>query len=185
MTTDNGSVFVSKLIHELLDVLGITLRHETPKHEEIIGVAEKTHVTIQTSLKMYSGEIRKQWYKYLPLAILNYNTTCHTSSGWEGSRIVNGRVFYNILDHKLGLKPKNGLGQTTDFADELLRRTHTLHDRSKNDVKQSYVIYKKNYDKKQKLSRYKKKTTPTHCNLKPITRDQKHPLATLNGLGLI
>ena len=77
--TDKGSVFVSQVIHEVPEILGINLKHATTKHAQTIGVLERAHATIKTSSKMASGEYRKQWHKYLPIAILNYNTTYHSS----------------------------------------------------------------------------------------------------------
>ena len=74
-----------------------------PKHAQTIGILERPHATIKTSLKMTSGDYRKQWQKYLPIAILNYNTTYHSSIDCEPSRIFQGRVPHKILDHKLGL----------------------------------------------------------------------------------
>ena len=100
--TDRGSVFVSQVIHEVAEILGINLKHATTKHAQTIGVLERAHATIKTSLKMASGEYRKQWHKYLPIAILNYNTTYHSSIDCEPSRVFHGRVPPNILDHKLG-----------------------------------------------------------------------------------
>ena len=32
---------------------------------------------------MASGEYRRQWHKYLPLAVLNHNTSYHASIGCE------------------------------------------------------------------------------------------------------
>ena len=77
MMTDKGSIFVSNVIHEIAEVLGITLRHANTKHAPTIGVLRRTHATIKTSLKMSSGEFRQQWHKYLPLAILYYNNVSH------------------------------------------------------------------------------------------------------------
>ena len=101
--TDKGSVFVSQVIHEVAEILGIYLKHATTKRAQTIGVLERAHATIKISLKMASGEYRKQWHKYLPIAILNYNTTYHSSIDCEPSRVFHGRVPHNILDHKLGL----------------------------------------------------------------------------------
>ena len=58
--TDKGSVFVSQVIHEVAEKLGINLKHATTKHAQTIGVLERAHATIKTSLKMASGEYRKQ-----------------------------------------------------------------------------------------------------------------------------
>ena len=95
--TDKGSVFVTQVIHEVAEILGINLKHAATKHAQTIGVLERAHATINTFLKMASGEYRKQWHKYLPIAILNYNTTYHSSNDCEPSRVLHGRVPHNIL----------------------------------------------------------------------------------------
>ena len=102
--TDKGSVFVSQVINEVAEILGINLKYATTKHPQTIGVLERAHATIKTSLKMASNEYRKQWHKYLPIAILKYNTTYHSSIDREPSGVFHGRVPHNILDHKLGLR---------------------------------------------------------------------------------
>ena len=155
--TDKGSVFVSQVIHEVAELLGINLKHATTKHAQTIGVLEKAHATIRTSLKMASGEYRKQWHKYLPIAILNYNTAYHSNIDCEPSRVFHGRVPHNILDHKLGLQYNANAAPTTDFAEELLRRTKILYDKTKKNVMQSYINYKRYYDKKAKASPLKEK----------------------------
>ena len=155
--TDKGSVFVSQVIHEVAEILGINLKHATTKHAQTIGVLERAHATIETSLKMASGEYRKQWHKYLPIAILNYNTTYHSSIDCEPSRVFHGRVPHNILDHKLGLRFNPNIAPTTDFAEELLRRTKILYEKTKKNVMQSYIKYKMYYYKKAKASLLKEK----------------------------
>ena len=124
--TDKGSVFVSQVIHEVAEILGINLKHATTKHAQTIGVLERAHATIKTSLKTASGEYRKQWHKCLPIAILNYITTYHSSIDCELRRVFHDRVPHNILDHKLGLRFNPNIAATTDFPEELLRRTKIL-----------------------------------------------------------
>ena len=101
---------------------------------------------------MSSGEYRRQWHKYLPLDVLNYNTTYHSSLGCEPSRIFHGRVPYNILDHRLGLNPNPKINPTTDFAEEFHRRTQILTDKTKKNIMQSYLKYKEYYDRKAKAA---------------------------------
>ena len=144
--TDQGIVFVSQVIHEVAEILGINLKPATKKHAQTIGVLERAHATTKNSLKMASGEYRKQWHKYLPIASLNYNTTYHSSIDCEPSRVFDGRVPHNILDHKLGLRFNPNITPTTDFAEELLRTTKILYDKTKKNLMQSYIKYKKYYD---------------------------------------
>ena len=155
--TDKGSVFVSQVIHEVAETFCINLKHATTKHAQTIGVLERAHATIKTSFKMASGEYRKQWHKNLPIAILNYNTTYHSSIDCEPSRVFHGRVPLNILDHKLGLRFNPNITPTTDFAEELFLRTKILYDKTKKNLMQSYIKYKKYYDKKAKASPLKEK----------------------------
>ena len=157
--TDKGNVFVCQVLHEVAEILGINLKHATTKHAQTIGVLERAHATIKTSLKMASGEYRKQWHKYLPIAILNCNTTYHSSIDCEPSRVFHGGVSHEILDHKLGLRFDPNIAPTTDFAEDLLRRTEILYDKTNKNVRQSYIRYKGYYDKKAKASPLKEKHT--------------------------
>ena len=101
---------------------------------------------------MASGEYRRQWHKYLLLAVLSYNTSYHSTLGCEPSRMFHGRIPYNILDHKLGPNPNPTVLPTTDFAEEFQRRTKVLFDVTKKNLMQPYLKYKKYYDRKAKAS---------------------------------
>ena len=85
--TDKGTALTSKIIAEITQILGITLKCATTKHPQTIGKLERTHASLETNFKMASGEYRCQWHKSLPLAVLKYNTTYHSSIGCEPSRV--------------------------------------------------------------------------------------------------
>ena len=150
--TDKGTAFTSKIIAEITQVLGIILKCATTEHPQTIGKLERTHASLKTNLKMASGEYRRQWHKYLPLAVLNYNTTYHSSIGCEPSKVFHGRIPYNVLDHKLGNNPNKDFLPTTEFAEELQQRTKVLIDKTKHNIMQSYLKYKEYYDRKAKAA---------------------------------
>ena len=152
LNKDKGTAFTSKLVAEIAQILGIQMKCATTKHPQTIGKLERTHTSLKTNLKMASADYRRQWHKYLPFAVLNYNTTYHATLGCELSRIFNGRIPYNILDHKLGLNPNPKVLPTTDFADEFQRRTQILLDSTKKNIMQSYLKYKEYYDRKSKAT---------------------------------
>ena len=137
LITDKGTAFTSRLVEEIAKIIGIQNECATTKHRQTIGKLERTHASLKGNLIMASGEYRRQWHQYLPLAALNYNTTYHSSIGCEPSRIFHGRVPYNILDHRLGLNPNPKLLPPTDFAEELQRRSQILIDKTKKNIKQS------------------------------------------------
>ena len=155
--TDRGSIFVSQVTHEVAEVLSINLKNATSKLAQIVGVFDRAHATIKTSLKMASDEHRKQWHKYLTIAILNYNTTYLSSIDCEPSQVFHGRVPHNNIDYKIGLQFNRNIAPTTDFADEFLGRTNNLYDKAMKNIMQSYIKFKKFYAKKTKASPLKEK----------------------------
>ena len=107
LISDKGTAFMSHVIKEVAGVLGITLKHATTKHAQTIGLLERSHAWIKQALKIETGERRSLWHKYINIAVLNYNTSYHTSIGCEPSRVFHGRFPYNISDLKLGIRPNS------------------------------------------------------------------------------
>ena len=170
LITDKGSAFTSKLVAEIALILGIQIRCATTKRPQTIGKLARTHASSKQNLKMDSGDYRRQWHKYLPLVVLNYNTSYHSTLGCEPSSIFHGRIPYNILDHKLGLNPNPTLLPTTDFAEEFHRRAQSLLNSTKKNIMQSYLKYKEYYDRKAKAAPLK---LNDYCfNLQPIADHQ-------------
>ena len=85
LISDKGTAFMSQVIKEVTGVLGITLKHATTKHAQTNGVLERSHASIKQALKIETGERRSLWHKYVNIAVLNYNTSYHTSIGCEPS----------------------------------------------------------------------------------------------------
>ena len=139
LITDKGSAFTSTIIAEITQILGITLKCATTKHPQTIGKLESTHASLKTNFNMASGEYRRQWHKYLPLAVLNYNTTYDSSIGCEPSKVFHSRNPFNVPDHKLGNNPKKNFLPTTEFAEVVQQRTQILIDQTKTNNLQSYL----------------------------------------------
>ena len=74
---------------------------------------------------------------------LKYNKTHHSSFDCEPIRVFHGKIPHIIRDHKLGLRFDPPMEPTTDFADELLRRSKVLYDKTNKNIMQSYIKYKK------------------------------------------
>ena len=156
LITDKGSAFTSTIIAEITQILGLTLKCATTKHPQTIGKLERTHASLKNNLKMASGEYRRQWHKYSPLAVLNYKTTYHSIIGCEPSKVFHGRILFNVLDHKLGNNP-NKTFFFPEFAEEVQQRTQILIDQTKKNIMQSYLKYKDYYDRKAKAAPLKEK----------------------------
>ena len=134
-------------------------------------------------MKAATGEFRKKWHKFLPLAVLNHNTTYHATLGCEPTRVFHGRIPYNILDYKLGYNPNPRYKTNTDIAEEIQRRMEILTDQTKKNIMQSYLRYKAYYDRKAKAAPL---TTDDYCyilNPKADTQATKIPFRDFRWIG--
>ena len=88
------------------------------------------------------------WHKYVQIAVMNYNTSYHESLGCEPTTVFHGRIPYNILDIKLGLKPNWEKDSNEELTDQLQKQIAEIHHAAKENLMQSYLKYKQYYDKK-------------------------------------
>ena len=153
LISDKGTAFTSHVIKEVAGVLGVTLKHAITKHAQTIGLLERSHASIKKALKIETGERRSLWHKYINIAVLNYNTTYHTSIGCEPSRVFHGRIAYNILDLKLGIRPQQQPIPTSQIAQEVLEQTEMIYQDVRKNTMQAYIKYKAYYDKKANASK--------------------------------
>ena len=156
LISDKVTAFMSQVIKEVTGVLGITLKHATTKHAQTIGLLERPHASVKQALKIETGERRSLWHKYINIAVLNYNTSYHTSIGCEPSRVFHGRSPYNVLDLKLGVRPQQQPIPTAQIAQEGLEQTEMIHQDVRKKIMQAYIKYKAYYDKKANASKLKK-----------------------------
>ena len=178
-----GSQFNSQDTKEIAAVLNIELKHATTKHAQTIGLLERTHASVKAHLKAATGEFRNNWHKFLPLAVLNHNTTYHATLGCESTRVYHGRIPHNILDYKLGYNPNPFYQPQTEVAEGVQRRVALLHDQTKKNIMQSYLKYKAYYDRKEKASPLK---TQDYCfilNTKADTQATKIPFREFRWVG--
>ena len=106
-------------------------------------------------MKIETGERRSLWHKYISIAVLNYNTSYHCSIGCEPSRVFHGRIPYNILDLKLGIRPKKIPTPDSEIAQDVLEQTEMIFQDVRRNAMQAYIKYKAYYDKKANASKLK------------------------------
>ena len=159
--TDKGTQFLSEVMADATRTLCIQLKHATTKHAQTIGIPERSHASLKESLKISTGERRTMWHQYVAIATLNYNTSYHSALGCEPSRVFYGRIPYNVLDLKFGIRNERQMTATTNLGEDILHKTQIKVTVSKN-LMQSYIRYKQYYVKKQMLTPSTSTNTATH-----------------------
>ena len=69
-------------------------------------MTEKMHAPATKAVETETGERRSMWHKYVNIAVVNYNTYYHTSTGCEPNIKFNGRIPYHVVEEKMGLRPQ-------------------------------------------------------------------------------
>ena len=146
--TDKGSQIRSEVVNQIAQTLDIRIKHASTKHAQTIGILERTHASLKTSLKISTGERRSMWHKYVQITVMNYYTSYHESLGCETTTVFHGRIPYNISDIKLGLKPNWEKDSNEELTDQLQKQIAEIHQAAKENLMQSYLKYKQYYDKK-------------------------------------
>ena len=183
LISDKGTAFMSHEIKEVAGVLGITLKHATTKHAQTIRLLERSHASIKQALKIETGERRSLWHKYINIAVLNYNTSYHTSIGCQPSRVFHGRITYNVLDIKLGVRPQQQPIPFSQIAQESLEQTEMIHQDVRKKIMQAYIKYKAYYDKKANASKLKEADYVYILQPKADHQGSKIPFTELRWIG--
>ena len=139
LVSDKGTAFMSHVIKEVAGVPGITLKHATTKHAQTIGLLERSHMSTKPALKIETGEPRSFWHKYVSIAVLHFNTSYHKSIGCEPSRVFHGRIPYNILGLKLGIRPQQQPILTSQIAQDILEQTEMIYQDVRKNTMQAYI----------------------------------------------
>ena len=183
LISDKSTAFTSIVIKEVAGVLGITLKHATTKHAQTIGLLERSHASIKQALKIETGERRSLWHKYVSIAVLNYNTSYHASIGCEPSRAFHGRIPYNILDLKMGIRPQEIPPPDSQIAQDVLEQTETIFQDVRKNTMQAYIKYKAYYDWKAKASKLKRADYVFILQPKADHEGSKIPLTDFRWIG--
>lgn len=118
IATDRGSEFISKVMVELCNILGISKTLSTAYHHESIGSLENVHKTLGAYLRIQTNNNSSSWSSWIPYWCFSYNTTVHTVTKYTPyelvfgktcrlpSNLINGTVepLYNFDDYPLEFK---------------------------------------------------------------------------------
>ena len=122
-----------------MQILEIQISHASTKH-----APKRTHASIKTTFKISTGERRSVWHKYVQIAVMNYNTTYHETLRCEPSTVFHGRIAYNVLDLKLGIRPKWKTTPNSNIAEQLQKQIDDVRATAKDNIMLSYLKYKNN-----------------------------------------
>ena len=114
--TDQGPNFESGLMYELCDVLKIDKSRTTPYHPSGNGGVERTNATVMNLVHSYANKDPLNWDKHMHTALMGYNGTKHTATGFEPNRLMFGRNLNMPADLMMPHDPSVHPYQSTNMS---------------------------------------------------------------------
>nr|XP_032600661.1 uncharacterized protein LOC116806960 [Taeniopygia guttata] len=91
--SDRGTHFVSKIVRDLTESLGIKWEYHTPWHPQSSGKVERMNGEIKTILTKLMIETKLSWIKCLPMALLILRTRPRADVGISAFEMVYGMSY--------------------------------------------------------------------------------------------
>lgn len=135
--SDQGRDFESRLIREMLTILGVQKSRTTPYHPQGDPQPERFNRTLLSMLATLGTEKKRSWSQHVPYVVHAYNSTKCDAIGYSPYLLMFGREARLAVDICFGTSP-NGRGD----------RNHSQYvAKLKEDLQKAYELASKSADK--------------------------------------
>ncbi|VVC26736.1 Integrase, catalytic core,Macro domain,Retropepsins,Zinc finger, CCHC-type,Ribonuclease H- [Cinara cedri] len=146
IATDQGQDFLSKVFTACCKLLQIEKIKTTAYHPQSSGALERSHRTLAEYLRHFVKENNKDWDQYVSYAMFVYNSTVHTSTGFQPYELVYG---YPVeVPHSLQKSPQPCYNYE-DYNFEIRKRFQESHRIARDKLIEKKQKSKLTYNKKQ------------------------------------
>ena len=153
--TDQGTNFTSDLIAELCELLNIYKTRTTPYHPAGNGQVERYNRTIMDLIHSEVKDNPVHWDETLPIACMAYNSTVHTSTGFEPNLLWLGRNIYLPVDRMMPPDPDVHPLPLHEYARKLVEDIRANFVTARLRLGKAATVMKKYYDRTAHLHDYK------------------------------
>ncbi|XP_071487443.1 uncharacterized protein [Diadema antillarum] len=156
--SDNGTQFVSGVMKEAAQLLGVKQFHTTPYHPMANGACERFNGTLKQMLRRMCQERPRDWDRFLPALLFAYRELPHESLGFSPFELMYGRVVRGPMTvlKELWTKeiPEEETKTTYQYVIDLQNRLEQTCELAKEELSKASRKYKKHFDVKTKERRF-------------------------------
>lgn len=144
--SDWGTVFVSKFMKDLYDLLQIKANASTAFHPQTDGQTERVNQEVEKYLQIFVNHLQNNWVEWLSLAAFAHNNRTHSATG-KSPFEVNYSYNAHVL---LGAKPQTPF--CTPASTMFVSKMQEIHATAKWSLEKATDQMKAQYDKKKCLA---------------------------------
>lgn len=154
--SDQGSNFESCVFQAMCELLGIEKTRTTPFRPQSDGQVERFNATLQKILATTSERCHWDWDLMVPMAVMAYRATKHSSTGFTPNMMLFGRELTEPADLVVGLPFSETSAPTPpQYVAEMRERLGLAHQIAREQLGRSVERAKKQYDKNVARTHYK------------------------------
>ena len=147
LLSDRGGCFLSRLITDLYQLLGIEKKNTTAYHPQGDGLVERFNRTLTEMLAKTVAGDKRDWDKRLPFVLFSYRTTPQESTQETPFHLLYGRD--PVLPTELVLQPptERSVVQLDSYVGEVKENLQSAWALAQNQIKKAQEHQKRNYDR--------------------------------------
>ncbi len=142
--SDQGTVFVSKFMKDLYDLLQIKANTSTTWHPQTDGQTERVNQEVEKYLRIFINHLQDDWVEWLSLTTFAHNNHTHSAMG-KSPFEVNYGYNANVLP---GAKPQAPFH--TPASTMFISQMQKIHAEAKRALNKAADQMKVQYDKKKR-----------------------------------
>lgn len=146
--SDQGPDFESRLVKDMLAVLGIKKSRTTPYHPQGDPQPERFNRTLLNMLGTLDPKKKAQWSQYIPQLVHAYNCTQHEATGYSPYFLMFGHEPSLPVDIGFGTNKGGGSVSPSVYVQNLRRNLRAAHELAAEAAERKNLSNKRRYDQK-------------------------------------
>ncbi len=147
IVSDRDPRFTAGFWQAVLKRLGTKIHLSTAYHPQSDGSTERLNRTWTTMLRVWCMRQQRQWLRFLPIVVANYNNSRHTATKFTPNYLVFGREVQTPLD-KL-VQPLH-CEQEPPAADAFIQQLQQALENAKRALQHAYDVMEKQLSQKRR-----------------------------------
>lgn len=148
--TDQGTNFLSLLLKQVYQLLGIKGIRTTPYHPQTDGLVERFNQTLKNMLRRFVSQTGADWDQWLPYLLFAYREVPQASTGFSPFELLYGRQVRGPLDllREQWEGPSDGKRSVVQYVVEMRQRLEEMTALAQENMQKAQRNQKTWYDRK-------------------------------------
>ena len=148
LLSDRGTAFLSRLMLDVYQLMGIAKTNTTAYHPQTDGLVERFHRTLTDMLAKSVVKGGKDWDKQLPYVLFAYRSSVQNSTGESPFYLLYGRDPRLPSDEALNIKTDQRIVDIRDYKEDMTERLSTAWQLAQMQIERAQLRQKEFHDKR-------------------------------------